>query len=49
MIHQDVPDLPLAYVPRFFTYHGRYNGFTTDGDGKFNDVTFGLSRVWLGK
>jgi hypothetical protein len=44
---QDTPELPLVYVPRFFTYNDKVKGFSTDGDGRFNAVSFGLSRVWI--
>jgi peptide/nickel transport system substrate-binding protein len=47
IIHDEVPDLPLAYVPRFFTYHEKFKGFLTDADGRFNGTTFGLSRIWM--
>lgn len=47
VLHDDVPEIPLVYVPRFFTYNDKIKGFTTDGDGRFNGVNFGLSRVWV--
>jgi ABC-type transport system substrate-binding protein len=43
----EAPELPLVYVPRFFTYQEKIKGFTTDGDGRFNGVSFGFSRVWV--
>jgi peptide/nickel transport system substrate-binding protein len=43
----DAPELPLVYVPRFFTYQDKIKGFTTDGDGRFNGVSFGFSRLWV--
>jgi ABC-type transport system substrate-binding protein len=49
ILHDDAPELPLVYVPRFFTYSEKVKGFSTDGDGRFNSVGFGLSRVWLEK
>lgn len=48
-LHEDAPELPLVYVPRFFTYNDKVKGFSTDGDGRFNAVSFGLSRVWIGR
>jgi len=47
VLHEDLPELPLVYVPRFFTYNDKVKGFTTDGDGRFNGISFGLSRVWV--
>ncbi|HEY3028601.1 MAG TPA: hypothetical protein VGJ68_00290, partial [Bradyrhizobium sp.] len=47
ILHDDTPELPLVYVPRFFTYNDKVKGFSTDGDGRFNAVSFGLSRVWI--
>ena len=49
ILHDDAPELPLVDVPRFFTYSEKLKGFSTDGDGRFNSVGFGLSRVWLEK
>jgi peptide/nickel transport system substrate-binding protein len=45
--HDDVVDIPLAYVPRYFVFQQRVRGFQTDDDGRFNTPDGGLSRVWL--
>jgi ABC-type transport system substrate-binding protein len=47
--HDDVVDIPLAYVPRYFVFQQKVLGFETDGDGRFNMPDGGLSRVWLGR
>jgi peptide/nickel transport system substrate-binding protein len=49
IFHEEIPDIPLAYVPRYFTYHQKVRGFETDFDGRFNMTTSGLSRVWIGQ
>lgn len=49
ILFDDLPDIPLAYVPRFFTYHERVKGFGADADGRFSGTTFGVSRVWIDK
>lgn len=47
LFHEEVPDIPLAYVPRYFTYQQKVRGFETDHDGRFNIPDSGLSRVWI--
>jgi peptide/nickel transport system substrate-binding protein len=47
IFHEEVPDIPLAYVPRYFAYQQKVTGFETDADGRFNIPDAGLSRVWL--
>ena len=47
ILFDEVPDLPLVYVPRFFTHREKVKGYATDGDGRFNAVTFGVSRAWI--
>ena len=49
LLDQEVPDIPLAYVPRYFTFQRRVAGFETDADGRFNLPDGGLSRVWLAR
>jgi peptide/nickel transport system substrate-binding protein len=46
-LHEEIPAIPLAFVPRFFTYHKKVRGFETDFDGRFNMTTAGFSRVWI--
>jgi ABC-type transport system substrate-binding protein len=47
IVHDEVPQIPLALVPRYFTYHQKFRGFETDSDGRFNMTTSGLSRIWI--
>jgi peptide/nickel transport system substrate-binding protein len=47
IVHEEIPEIPLAFVPRFFTYHKKVRGFETDYDGRFNAGSFGLIRVWI--
>jgi ABC-type transport system substrate-binding protein len=47
ILHEEIPVIPLAFVPRFFTSHKKVRGFETDFDGRFNGVVFGFSRVWI--
>jgi ABC-type transport system substrate-binding protein len=49
IIHDDVPEMPLVFVPRFFALNEKFRGFTTDGGGRFNWVTGGLSRMWAAR
>jgi peptide/nickel transport system substrate-binding protein len=49
IIHEELPDLPIAFVPRFFTQQQKVRDFRTDFDGRFNLTTSGLSRTWLAK
>lgn len=47
ILRDEIPDISLAFVPRFFTYHKKVQGFETDWDGRFNMTTAGFSRVWV--
>jgi peptide/nickel transport system substrate-binding protein len=49
VFHDDVVDIPLAYVPRYFVFQHKVLGFETDADGRFNMPDGGLSRVWLAR
>jgi len=49
VFHDDVVDIPLAYVPRYFVFQQKVLGFETDADGRFNMPDGGLSRVWLAR
>jgi ABC-type transport system substrate-binding protein len=49
VFHDDVVDIPLAYVPRYFVFQSKVLGFETDSDGRFNLPDGGLSRVWLAR
>ena len=47
LFFEEVPDIALAYVPRYFTYQQKVKGFETDDDGRLNIPHAGLSRVWI--
>jgi ABC-type transport system substrate-binding protein len=49
ILDEELPSISLGFVPRYFTYLQKVNGFTTDGSGRFNTVTSGLSRVWISR
>ena len=49
VFHDDVVDIPLAYVPRYFVFQQKVLWFETDSDGRFNMPDGGLSRVWLAR
>ncbi len=46
---EDVPELPLFFVPRFFTFRDHVKGFTTDSDGAFRWWGGGLNYTWPDK
>jgi peptide/nickel transport system substrate-binding protein len=43
MINDDVPNLPIGFVPRYFTFRDPVKGFTSDPEGRF----MGLTNAWL--
>jgi len=47
IVHEDLPEIPLVFVPRYFAFHKKVRGFTTDDGARFNMTTGGLSRTWL--
>jgi ABC-type transport system substrate-binding protein len=47
ILFDEAPDISLAYVPRFFIYHDKVKGFTTDADGRFSAGTFGVTKTWI--
>jgi peptide/nickel transport system substrate-binding protein len=42
-LNQDLPYLPIGFVPRYFMFRDAVKGFTTDGEGSF----LGLNNTWL--
>lgn len=46
-IHDDMPDMAIGYVPRFFTFRDAVKNFTTDGEGSFLWSGGGLHHAWL--
>ena len=47
ILFDEAPDISLAYVPRFFAFHEKVKGFTTDADGRFSAGTFGVTKTWI--
>jgi len=48
-VSEDLPFIPVGYVPRFFTVRTYVKGFTTDAGGAFRPWGGGLNHVWLDK
>jgi ABC-type transport system substrate-binding protein len=46
---EDVPELHIGFVPRFFTFREYVKDFTTDGEGGFRPWDGGLNYTWLDK
>jgi peptide/nickel transport system substrate-binding protein len=46
---EDVPELPVGFVPRFFAFADHVKGFTTDGKGALRPWGAGVNYVWLDK
>ncbi len=49
IVHKDLPEIPMVFVPRYFVFNKKVRGFTTDDGARFNLTTGGLSRTWLAK
>jgi ABC-type transport system substrate-binding protein len=45
----DIPQLPIMFVPRFFAFRDYVKGFTSDADGSFRWFHGGLNYTWLDK
>ena len=48
-VNDDLPELPIGYVPRFFTFRDSVKGFTTDEEGSFRWWGGGMNHVSLDK
>ncbi len=46
---EDVPEVPIGFVPRFFAFRDYVKGFETDRQGSFQWLGGGLSSAWLDK
>ena len=46
---EDIPEIYVGFVPRFFTVRDYVKGFTTDAAGRFMPWNGGLTRAWLDK
>ncbi len=48
-VGEDIPFLPIGFVPRFFTIRSYVKGFSTDARGTFRPWGRGLNYTWLDK
>ncbi len=48
-VNQDLPFIPVGYVPRFFTVGTYVKGFSTNASGDFRPWGRGLNHAWLDK
>jgi peptide/nickel transport system substrate-binding protein len=48
-VNEDVPDMPIGFVARYYTYRDHVKGFKTDGEGSFRWLGGGLTAAWLDK
>jgi peptide/nickel transport system substrate-binding protein len=48
-VSEDLPELPIGYVPRFYTFREYVKGFTVNDEGEFQWWGGGLSHTWLDK
>ncbi|HWP60949.1 MAG TPA: ABC transporter substrate-binding protein [Candidatus Acidoferrales bacterium] len=48
-VSDDLPELPIGYVPRFYSFRDYVKGFTTNSEGEFQFPGGGLSHAWLDK
>ena len=46
---EDVPEVPIGFVPRFFAFRDHVKAFKTDRQGSFQWLGGGLSHAWLDK
>jgi ABC-type transport system substrate-binding protein len=45
----DVPEVYIGFVPRFFTFRDYVKGFTSEDEGRFVHYEGGVTRTWLDK
>ncbi len=45
----DLPEIYIGFVPRFFALRDHVKGFTTDADGRFRWYGGGVTHTWLDK
>jgi len=46
---EDLPEIHVGFVPRFFTFRENIKGFTTDPDGYFLWSGGGVTHTWIEK
>jgi peptide/nickel transport system substrate-binding protein len=47
IVHQDVPETPFVFTPRFFTFNQKVRGFEADVSDRWNSTTGGLFKTWI--
>jgi peptide/nickel transport system substrate-binding protein len=47
IIHQDLPEAPFVFTPRFFTFGQRVRGFEAGVSDNWTSTTSGLLKTWL--
>jgi peptide/nickel transport system substrate-binding protein len=48
-VTEDVPFIPVGYVPRFFTVRDYVKGFTSNSEGEFRPWSGGMNYAWIDK
>jgi len=46
---EDLPEIAIGFVPRFFAFRDHVKGFSTDSEGAFRWFRGGLNYTWLDK
>jgi peptide/nickel transport system substrate-binding protein len=46
-VADDLPELYIGFVPRYFTFRDHVKGFTSDYEGRFMHAEGGLSGTWI--
>ncbi|MGH7770574.1 MAG: hypothetical protein ACREQP_24235, partial [Candidatus Binatia bacterium] len=47
IIHQDLPEAPFVFTPRFFTFGQRVRGFEAGVSDNWTSTTGGLLKTWI--
>jgi len=47
IIHQDVPEAPFVFTPRFFTFAQKVRGFEAGVSDNWTSTTGGLLKTWI--
>ena len=48
-VADDLPELAIGFVPRFFTFQDYVKGYTSDNEGRYRWSRGGLNYTWLDK
>ena len=48
-VADDLPELAIGFVPRFFTFQDYVKGYTSDNEGRYRWWRGGLNYAWLDK